>query len=152
MPDTMIDPKILLKDEIANLPIYKVGAKYEALAKVEANLNAEPLRLGSNENPYGPNPRVIEAIQNTLKDIHRYPDNTCAELATKVGTLRGVDPGRIMFDSGSESVLATLINFCMRRGDKIVSLSPTFPLINILSQAIGAEFIAITHEDRKSVV
>lgn len=143
----MIDPKKLLRDEVANLPVYKVGAKHDVLASVRENLGVEPLRMGSNENPYGPSPMVIKAVAECLNDVHRYPDNTCHEVAETMGELRDVDPARILFANGSESIMSILANYCLRSGDKVVSLTPSFPLINILCSAIGAQIIGVPHED-----
>ena len=114
MSDGMIDPKLLLRSEVSNMVPIKVGAKYNAFAEVKNKLNTEPLRLGANENPYGPSPLVVQAIQKNLAEVHRYPDNTCYELSEKMAAFHGVDPGRLMFDCGSESIMAKLSNYCIK--------------------------------------
>jgi histidinol-phosphate aminotransferase len=90
---------------------------------------------------------VIKAISEHLSGIHRYPDNTCHDIAETMGALRGVDPARIIFGNGSESIMSNLANFCLKPGDKVVSLLPSFPLINILCSTIGAELIGVPHEN-----
>ncbi|MBT7955098.1 MAG: aminotransferase class I/II-fold pyridoxal phosphate-dependent enzyme [Rhodospirillaceae bacterium] len=145
MPNDSVDPKLLLRDEISNLPNIKLGVKYDEFAK--ANPDLELIRLGSNENPYGPSPRVLEAIQQHLSEVNLYPDNTCADIAVKMAEQLGVDPARLIFDCGAESILVLLLNLCLRPGDKVVSMSPSFPVINIFSAAVGAEVIGVPHED-----
>ncbi len=145
MANEFVDPKLLLRDEISNLPNIKLGVKYDEFAKENPDL--ELIRLGSNENPYGPSPHVLEAIQNHLSDVNLYPDNTCADIADKMAEQLGVDPARLIFDCGAESILVLMLNLCLRPGDKVVSLAPSFPVINIFSAAVGAEVIGVPHED-----
>ncbi len=140
-----IDPKNLLREEVADLPTFKVGVKYDEFAKENPDLKL--LRLGSNENPYGPSPMVLEAIQNSLNEVHLYPDNTCADIADSMAALLKVDPASLIFDCGAESILLSLINLCLRPGDKVVSFLPSFPVVNIFSAAVGAEVIGVAHED-----
>lgn len=147
MVEGIIDPKLLLRSEVANMVSIKVGAKYDAFSRVKNELNLEPLRLGANENPYGPSPLVVQAMQKHLTEVHRYPDNTCHDLSKKMAAFHGVEPGRLMFDCGSESIMAKLINYCIKPGDKILSFSPSFPFINIIGQAAGAELVNLPHED-----
>ena len=147
MSDRIVDPKLLLRSEVADMIPIKVGAKYNAFSEVKSRLNIEPLRMGANENPYGPSPLVIQAIQKKITEVHRYPDNTCYELSKKMAAFHGVEPGRLMFDCGSESIMAKLINYCIKPGDKILSFSPSFPFINIIGQAAGADLISLAHED-----
>ncbi|MBO34324.1 MAG: hypothetical protein CMM74_15340 [Rhodospirillaceae bacterium] len=145
MSTRTIDPKHLVREDVANLPFVKVGVKYEEFARQSPQL--EIIRLASNENPYGPSQRVIEAIQDGLKEVHRYPDNTCAIISEKMGALIGVDPERLIFDCGAESIMLLLMNLCLRKGDKVVSFKPSFPALNIFSNAVGADVIGIEHED-----
>jgi len=147
MTESIIDPKLLLRSEVANMVPIKVGAKYDAFSRVKNELDLEPLRLGANENPYGPSPLVIQAMQKILTEVHRYPDNTCHDLSKKMAALHGIETGRLMFDCGSESIMAKLINYCIKPGDKILSFSPSFPFINIIAQAAGAELLSLPHED-----
>lgn len=145
MPNDLTDPKILLRHEVVNLPPFKVGVKYTDFAKSHPDL--EIVRLASNENPYGPSPLVLEAIQENLNKIHLYPDNTCSDIADGIGALLNVDPSCLIFDCGAESIMLSLMNLCLRPGDKVVSLSPSFPVLNIFTAAVGAEVIGVSHED-----
>jgi len=145
MPNDRVDPKLLFRDEVVNLPVYKTGTKFHELTEEQSK--QEMLRLGSNENPYGPSPRVIEAIQESLNEVHLYPDSTCHDISHQLGEKLGIDPGRLVFNSGSEAILHALVNACLRPGDKVLSLVPSFPIINIFTLAAGASVIGVPHED-----
>ncbi|HJO86182.1 MAG TPA: aminotransferase class I/II-fold pyridoxal phosphate-dependent enzyme, partial [Rhodospirillales bacterium] len=145
MTRDVIDPKLLFRDEVVNLPVYKTGTKFHELTEEQSK--QEMLRLGSNENPYGPSPRVFEAIQESLNEVHLYPDSTCNDIAEKLGEKLEIDHGRLVFNSGSEAILHAMVNACLRPGDKVVSLVPSFPIINIFALAAGASVIGVPHED-----
>jgi histidinol-phosphate aminotransferase len=61
--------------EILNLVPYKPG-KPIAETQREYGLT-EVYKLASNENPLGPSPKAVAAIQKSLSNQHRYPDPSC---------------------------------------------------------------------------
>ncbi|NTV89516.1 MAG: histidinol-phosphate transaminase, partial [Clostridiales bacterium] len=65
------------------------------------------IKLNTNENPYGPSPKVIEAIKAAADDsLKLYPDPTCSELVAAASEYYGVAPGQIFTGNGSDEVLA----------------------------------------------
>jgi len=145
MAKNFTDPNILVRAEIATLPTPGFGVKYDEFQRDNPDL--EIIRLGSNENLYGPSPLVLKAIEDSIGEINFYPDNTCTEISEKMGHVLGVDPSRLIFDCGAESIMLTLMNLCLRPGDKVVSLIPSFPPIYTWTAAVGAEVIGVEHED-----
>nr|WP_255570654.1 histidinol-phosphate transaminase [Cohnella sp. CFH 77786] len=65
------------------------------------------VKLNTNENPYPPSPRVLEAIRNAADgDLRLYPDPTCSELAEKAASYYGVQPNQVFVGNGSDEILA----------------------------------------------
>lgn len=65
------------------------------------------VKLNTNENPYGPSPRVIEAIQAELGDgLRLYPDPTASRLRQAVADYYGLQPGQVFIGNGSDEILA----------------------------------------------
>ncbi|MEJ2693826.1 MAG: histidinol-phosphate transaminase [Candidatus Thiodiazotropha sp.] len=65
------------------------------------------VKLNTNENPYGPSPRVIEAIAGELGDSLRlYPDPTASRLRETVADYYGLQPDQVFVGNGSDEVLA----------------------------------------------
>jgi histidinol-phosphate aminotransferase len=65
------------------------------------------IKLNTNENPYGPSPRVLEAIRNYTDDSLRlYPDPTCDQLLAAASQYYGVAKDRIFPGNGSDEILA----------------------------------------------
>lgn len=65
------------------------------------------IKLNTNENPYPPSPKVIEAIRREAgESLRLYPDPTCASLREAIGETFGVQPDQVFVGNGSDEVLA----------------------------------------------
>lgn len=65
------------------------------------------VKLNTNENPYPPSPKVMEAIRNAdLTELRRYPDPDCTALRRALCDLYGLAPEQVFVGNGSDEVLA----------------------------------------------
>ncbi|MFC4274732.1 histidinol-phosphate transaminase [Achromobacter aloeverae] len=65
------------------------------------------VKLNTNENPYGPSPKVLEAIRAACDDSLRlYPDPGAEQLRQAIGRRYGVEPAQVFVGNGSDEVLA----------------------------------------------
>ena len=68
---------------------------------------ANLVKLNTNENPYGPSPRVLEAIAHETGDTLRlYPDPDAQRLKETIAGYHGLDPQQVFVGNGSDEVLA----------------------------------------------
>jgi histidinol-phosphate aminotransferase len=71
---------------------------------------ARPVKLNTNENPYPPSPRVVEAIRRELGEdgeaLRRYPDPTARRLREAVAAHHGIRAEQVFVGNGSDEVLA----------------------------------------------
>jgi len=71
---------------------------------------AHPVKLNTNENPYPPSPRVIEAIRRELGEagdtLRRYPDPAASKLRETVAAHHGIRADQVFVGNGSDEVLA----------------------------------------------
>jgi histidinol-phosphate aminotransferase len=63
------------------------------------------IKLNTNENPYGPSPRVLEASLDFEK-LRKYPDPTASLLVEKIAAYHGVKPSQVFVGVGSDDVIA----------------------------------------------
>lgn len=69
------------------------------------------VKLNTNENPFGPSPKVIDAIQAELNDnLRLYPDPEGHALKATIATYHGIEPDQVFLGNGSDEVLAHI--FC----------------------------------------
>lgn len=65
------------------------------------------VKLNTNENPYGPSPRVLAALQAAIGDTLRlYPDPSASALRETVARYHGLSPDEVFVGNGSDEVLA----------------------------------------------
>lgn len=68
---------------------------------------AKLVKLNTNENPYGPSPKALAAMQAELGDALRlYPDPNADRLKQTIADYYGVRPGQVFVGNGSDEVLA----------------------------------------------
>src|ERR1700712_462719 len=68
---------------------------------------ADLLKLNTNESPYGPSPRVLEAIRAEAADTLRlYPDPQATALRSALAAYHHVGPEQVFVGNGSDEVLA----------------------------------------------
>lgn len=96
------------------------------------------VELGSNENPYGPSPRVREAVLRVVDDLHRYPDPRGAALKRALAARHGVDAGCIVLGNGSHELLMRLAQVFAGPGDEVVASQYGFAVFGIAARAAGA--------------
>jgi histidinol-phosphate aminotransferase len=63
------------------------------------------IKLNTNENPYGPSPRV-NGIKENMNDLRLYPDPAASDLINELAAYHGVEPSQVFVGVGSDDVLA----------------------------------------------
>lgn len=107
----------------------------------------EPVKLSSNENPWGPSPVAIETIRAHAHGAHRYPDGAATRLRERIGFLHGLDPGRIVVGTGSDEILQLLPLIYCAAGDSVVHVRHGFMVYPIAARRAGAEPLAAPDRD-----
>lgn len=88
----------------------------------------EIAKLGSNENPYGPAPSVLDGLSSRNSDIHLYPESNAKLLREELSSYLTVLPGNLIFGNGSEDLLSIISRSVIERDDRVITLFPSFPL------------------------
>lgn len=97
----------LFSDTLADLVPYVPGEQPQ-----------EPidLKLNTNEHPYGPSPRAIEAIKRAAGDSLRlYPDYSALNLRRTIADLHGIHHDQVFVGNGSDEVLAHIYKALFQR-------------------------------------
>ncbi|RTZ41071.1 histidinol-phosphate transaminase [Candidimonas sp. SYP-B2681] len=80
---------------------------------------AQLLKLNTNEHPFGPSPRTLEAIRAATNDgLRLYPDNDSTSLREAVAQLHGLTAAQVFPGNGSDEVLAHIFNGLFRHADR----------------------------------
>ena len=120
----MLTPSILTAEEIK---------KYNPRSK------SSIVKLSSNENPYGPSERVLNAIKNSFNDACRYPYEFIQELQKTLAKKHDVPVESIVITGGSNEALRITGLAISNKGGNIVAGQPTYLALMNYAEAWGAE-------------
>ncbi len=137
-----------MKPWLKGLPPYTPG---KSLAEVrrELGLKGPIYKLASNENPLGPSPKALKALEKALPQIHRYPEACNQELLEALARHWGVEPQNLVLGNGSNEILDLLVRALVREGEEILVSDPTFLMYQKFAQAAGARLKKIPLRDYK---
>jgi histidinol-phosphate aminotransferase len=130
-----IDIKGLVPEYIRGLAPYPPGMPIEELEREYGILNS--IKLASNENPLGPSPKAMAAIQQALPNLHRYPDGNCFYLKRAMARRLGISPDSLIFGNGSNEVIELAVHTFMRPGEEAVIADQAFAIYHLVVQAAG---------------
>lgn len=136
----MINFKALVPAYLHTLPSYKPG-KPVRQAELESGVSC--IKMASNENPFGPSPLAIKAIQRAAGDIHFYPDNDLIELRGALAEFHDVDSSQVMVTAGSTSFLDVLARTLLGPGLNAITSKQSFIVYPVVTRATGARLIEV---------
>jgi len=140
-----IDVLSLATPGVRGLTPYVPGKPVEELERELGVTNA--IKLASNENPLGPSPLALAAIQKALPEIARYPDGGGFALKHSLALKLKAKPEQITLGNGSSDVIEFAARIFVTPGDEVIFSQHAFAMYPILTQAIGARAVEVAaHE------
>ena len=113
---------------------------------------SEPIKLSSNENPFGPGDRAIEAFRRTAHQLHRYPNTDHASLRRAIAEIHGLDAARVICGAGSDEIITFLCQAYAGPGDEVIHTEHGFLMYRISALAAGATPVEVHERDRTTDV
>jgi histidinol-phosphate aminotransferase len=99
------------------------------------------VKLASNENPLGPSPTVLKAMNEASKDVTRYPDGNGFTLKTALAEKYQLDTNQITLGNGSNDVLEMIARAFASPQDEILFSQYAFAVYPLVTQAVGAKAV-----------
>jgi histidinol-phosphate aminotransferase len=119
-----------VKEMLGSMASYPFAREYDVRAPGFIN-------LASNESPYGPSPRVLEAVSREVSRIGLYPDPRAAELKKAIAGYVGVRPECIAIGNGSDELMDLACRAFLDPGDLTLIPVPTFAMYELACRANG---------------
>ncbi|AXT34835.1 histidinol-phosphate transaminase [Phaeobacter sp. LSS9] len=126
---------------ILDIALYEGGA-----AHVKGMSNVT--KLSSNENPLGPSPKAIEAMQAAVSQMHRYPSSDHSGLRQAIGEVYGLPMEQIICGAGSDEIITFLCQAYAGPGDEVLFTEHGFAMYRISALAAGATPVEVAERDR----
>ena len=102
------------------------------------------IKLNTNENPYPPSPRVLEAIKAAIGgNLRKYPDPVGTAFREAAARLHGVGPEMVLAGNGSDDLLTILTRAFAGPGDLIVAPTPSYILYRTLAEIQNARYTEV---------
>jgi histidinol-phosphate aminotransferase len=101
------------------------------------------IKMASNENPYGPSPRAVEAMRAVLTECNFYPNNEAAGLRQKLAELHQVQPEQVVVGAGSTALLDIIARTLLSPELNAVTSERSFIVYPIATKAAGSQLIEV---------
>jgi len=130
------------KRGIDSIKLYKGGtSKISGINKI--------IKLSSNESPFGPSTKVVEAYKKISDKLSRYPELTAESLQLAIANKHNLNSDQIICGTGSDEILIfTVLAFCSP-GDEVIHAQHSFEMYPIITKYAGAESILASEIDYK---
>jgi len=117
---------------------YRAGRGIEEVAR-DLGLDPEGLvKLSSNENPFGPSPKAVDAIRSHADDVHSYPKAVHTDLTEAIADRWSVEPRQVWLSPGGDGFLNYLGRAFLEDGDRVLVPDPGFAYYPMSARYHGA--------------
>jgi histidinol-phosphate aminotransferase len=132
-----------ISPHLTNLPVYQPGRPIEEVAR-ELGLPAEGIiKVASNENPFGPSPLAVAAMQKAIAGVNLYPDGSAFYLKQKLAAKLGVEPTNLILGNGSNEIIEFVGHALLTPEADVVVSQFCFAVYPIVTKLFGANLIAV---------
>ncbi|HIB11102.1 MAG TPA: histidinol-phosphate transaminase [Dehalococcoidia bacterium] len=140
------DLKDKMLPHIRRLKPYHGVDPMEVIAE-RAGIPAEQvIRLNGNENPYGPSPKVNEAL-GSFQFYNHYTDPEQRKLRSVLSKYLGAPEERIVAGNGSDELIDLLLRMFLGPGENIIIPSPTFGMYSFTADICGGEAVSVPSDE-----
>ena len=101
------------------------------------------VKLASNENPLGPSPLAIAAINGAIEDVARYPDGNGHDLKAAIAARYFVQHEQLVLGNGSNDILEFAARAFLAPGTSAIYSQHAFAVYALATQAVGARGIEV---------
>ncbi|MFM9079699.1 MAG: histidinol-phosphate transaminase [Opitutaceae bacterium] len=133
----------LARPSVLSQPVYEPGKPIDYVARELGLDPAGIIKLASNENPFGPSPRAVEAATRALAQGALYPDGGCYELRQRLASFHGLGSDQFVVGNGSNELIELLGHVFLGPGDEVVMANPAFVVYKLVTLLFGAKPVEV---------
>ena len=116
-------------------------------ASVEDNSTSRLIQLNLNENPFGPSPKAIAALQKAMAEVHRYPEINATDLHQQVAAFHDVAPEQVLVTAGATELLCMIARALLGPGLNAVTSAKSFIVYRLATQVTEGKLIEVPTSD-----
>jgi histidinol-phosphate aminotransferase len=146
----MSDVNDLMLPHIRRLNTYQGVDPMEVMAEQAGIPPEKIIRLNGNENPYGPSPKVVEAL-GSFQHYNHYPDPGQRRLREALADYLDVPCDQIVCGNGSDELIDMLLRMFLGPGENIIIPTPTFGMYAFSAEVVGGEATSVARDQNFEV-
>ncbi|MGL4669354.1 MAG: histidinol-phosphate transaminase [Methanobacteriaceae archaeon] len=124
---------------VEELDPYVPGRSQEEIANEFGLRKDEIVKLGSNENPWGPSKKAISLIEQNLGEINRYPETNLKELKNEIANYSNVEIENVIIGGdGADELIEVLCKTFMDHGTEFIVPQPSYTYYEFIFKPYGA--------------
>ena len=129
------------KPSIETIQPYQGGRPIE---EVQRELGiTDIIKLASNENPLGPSPLALQAIAESAKHVHLYPDGNAYYLKNGLAQHLGISAEHLILGNGSNDVLQIIAEAYIAPDDEVIYAAGAFVVYSLVTKLCSATAIVV---------
>ena len=136
----------LIRPDIADMAPYTPIVPFDVLSQRLGIPAEDIIKLDANENPYGPSPRVYQALADETY-YHIYPDPDSSSLRQALSQYIGVEATHIVAGHGADELIDLVIRLFVAHGDAVINCPPTFGMYRFDTELNGGSIIDIERKE-----
>jgi histidinol-phosphate aminotransferase len=106
------------------------------------------LKLNTNENPYPPSPKVLQALQNLDPEcLRRYPSPNAIALCQAASEVFEILPDWITVGNGSDELISLIVRAFVEPGETVVYPMPTYVLYRTVAQLQDTQPVELSYPE-----
>jgi len=110
------------------------------------------IKLNTNENPYPPSKKVMEAMKNAVNDdLKLYPDPTCSDFTLEIAKYYNLDTNEIFVGNGSDEVLAFAFMAFFSKDKKILFPDISYSFYIVYAQLLNLDYELVKLDDNFNI-
>ena len=132
---------------------YVPGKSQDEIAADFGVKKEDIIKLGSNENPWGPSPMAVKAIEDEIESINRYPESQLHELVVEIANYSGVDDSQVIVGGdGADEIIDVLAKTFIDDGDEFIVPLPSYMYYEYLLKQYGAKPVYAKWDLKRNVL
>jgi len=139
----MIDLWDLANPNLRELVAYEPGKPVEDVARELGLDPANVIKVASNENPLGPSPRAVEAMERVARGVHIYPDGGAWRLRGAIADRVGLGRESVVVGNGSNEIIELLGHAFLRPGDEVLVSDHAFVVYKLMATLFGGVTVEV---------
>ncbi|MBT7959256.1 MAG: histidinol-phosphate transaminase [Akkermansiaceae bacterium] len=132
---------------VCDLVAYEPGKPIEETAR-ELGLDPDAIvKLASNENPLGPAPAAIAAMNSEASGVHIYPDGGGYKLRQALADHHDLDLANVVLGNGSNEIIELLCHCFLNPKTELIAAEHAFVVYKLMATLFGAKYVEVADPD-----